>query len=60
MLIRLVVRLEPWLSFVVISAQAERLVTVSDLSWIIFWTHCVFHDACAVDRVALPNVWTLI
>ena len=31
MLIRLVVRLEPWLSFVVISAQAERLVTVSDV-----------------------------
>ena len=60
MLIRLVVRLEPCLSFVGISAQADVLVNVSNVVMDYFRDDCVFHCACAVDRIALPNVWTLI
>ena len=37
MLIRLVVRLEPWLSFVAISAQADVLVNVSNVVMDHFW-----------------------
>ena len=42
MLIRLVVRLEPWLSFVAIYAQAGVLVNVSNVVMDYFWDRLCF------------------
>ena len=45
MLIRLVVRLEPWWSFVAISAQADVLVNVSNVVMDHFWDRLRFFMA---------------
>ena len=57
MLIRLELRLKPWVPFVANSAQADLLVNMSYVVTVLF---SAFHCACAVDRFALSNVWARI